>query len=89
MNEVIYNVRNIYDSIISEAKENKKDAWELYDDLRRKMAYFQISSPQMDKQGRIKQHRLDYDIFKFRRAGETPVIDVAARRGYTAIIFNF
>lgn len=51
--------------------------------------YSGISSPQMDKQGRIIQPRLSFAWWQSKDRPERWMLEVAQRRGYKAAIFTF
>lgn len=86
MKSITYNVRNEYDL---EGIMNGKTPWELFDHLGELKRYCAgISSPQMKTGTCCVQNRDSYDLWKYRKGGNTPTVSTSKRRGYTAIIFE-
>ena len=88
MENIIYNVRNVYKELLEEA--NSLDSWTLFDKLGDLMEYCSgITSPHMKNKSHHIQPRKTFDLHMFRKAGKTPTFKVSKRRGYHAIIFSF
>lgn len=88
MENIIYNVRNVYKELLKEA--NSLDPWTLFDKLGDLMEYCPgITSPHMVSKSHHIQPRKTFDLHMFRKAGKVPTFKVSKRRGYHAIIFSF
>lgn len=84
---ITFNLKNYYNPEILAGLTY----WNLFDRLRKVFDTCPgaVSSPQMDNTGRIKQPRIDRELWKAQRSGAPVDVEHAARRGYTAITFTF
>lgn len=86
MKNITYNVKN-YFTILDNLQNFT--AWELFDKLGKMLEYAGVTSPNMLNQAHCKQPRDTRELYLYRKAGKTPTFKVGARRGYTAITFEF
>lgn len=84
---ITFNLKNYYNMEILAGLTG----WSLFDRLRKVFGTCPgaVSSPQMDNTGRIKQPRIDRELWKAQRANNPVVVEYGTRRGYTAITFTF
>lgn len=84
---ITFNLKNYYNMDVLAGLND----WELFARLRKVFDTCPgaVSSPQMDNTGRIKQPRIDRELWKAQRSGTGVIVERAARRGYTAITFTF
>lgn len=84
---ITFNLKNYYNTDILAGLTD----WALFARLRKifDTCPGAVSSPQMDNAGRIKQPRINRELWKAQRSGAGVIVEHAARRGYTAITFTF
>lgn len=84
---ITFNLKNYYNLEVLEWLTE----WSLFNRLRKVFDTCPgaVSSPQMDSAGRIKQPRIDRELWKAQRANNPVVVEYGTRRGYTAITFTF